>query len=46
MKGLDPLVVVAGPIPITINAGGIYGVLATNNASGVSADVKLLDDFQ
>lgn len=46
LKGLDPLVVVAGPIPITINAGGVYGVLATNNASGVSADVTLLDDFQ
>ena len=37
--------VVAGPIPITISAGGLYGVLATNNANGVSADVTLLDDF-
>ncbi|HZF29908.1 MAG TPA: DUF4397 domain-containing protein [Gammaproteobacteria bacterium] len=37
--------VVAGPIPITINRGGLYGVLATNNANGVSADVTLLDDF-
>jgi hypothetical protein len=37
--------VLAGPIPITINGGGLYSVLATNNANGVSADVTLLDDF-
>jgi hypothetical protein len=37
--------VLAGPIRVTIAAGGLYGVLATNNANGVSADVTLLDDF-
>jgi hypothetical protein len=37
--------IVAGPIPITIESGGLYGVLATNNANGVTADITLLDDF-
>ena len=46
LENLDTASVVAGPIPITINAGGVYGVLATNNPNGVSADVTLLDDFK
>jgi hypothetical protein len=37
--------ILAGPIPITIAGGGIYGVLATNNVNGVSVDITLLHDF-
>ena len=37
---------VAGPIPITLAAQGIYGVLATNGPDSVTATVTLIDDFQ
>ena len=38
--------IVAGPIPVTMAAQGIYGVLATNGPDGVTATVTLIDDFQ
>jgi hypothetical protein len=38
--------IVAGPIPITLEAEGIYGVLATNGPDSVTATVTLIDDFQ
>jgi hypothetical protein len=37
--------IVAGPIPLTIEPSSLYGILATNNANGVTADITLLDDF-
>jgi hypothetical protein len=37
---------VAGPIPVTVAAAGIYGFLATNGPDSVTATVTLLDDFQ
>jgi hypothetical protein len=46
LQDLSTSTTVAGPIPITINAGGLYGVLATNNANGVSVDVTLLDELK
>jgi hypothetical protein len=38
--------IVAGPIPVTLAAQGIYGVLATNGPDSVTATVTLIDDFQ
>jgi hypothetical protein len=38
--------VVAGPIPVTMAASGIYGFLATNGPDSVTATVTLLHDFQ
>ncbi len=37
----------AGPIPITLNAGGFYGILVTDSLAtpGATVDVTLLDDF-
>jgi len=35
----------AGPMRITLAAGGIYSVLATNGASPTTANIVLLDDF-
>ena len=46
LQDLTTNTTVAGPIRMTLNAGGLYGALATNNANGVSADVTLLDDFK
>jgi hypothetical protein len=37
--------VVAGPIPVTLAAEGIYGVLAADGAMSMTADVILYDDF-
>ena len=38
--------VLAGPTPITLNAGGFYGILITDSVvSGASVDLTLLDDF-
>ena len=39
--------VLAGPTPITLNAGGFYGILVTDSLStpGATVDVTLLDDF-
>ncbi len=39
--------VLAGPTPITLNAGGFYGILITDSAStpGATVDLSLLDDF-
>ena len=36
----------AGPIPITVAAGGIYGIAALNGADTATANVVLFDDFQ
>jgi hypothetical protein len=35
----------AGPVRVTLAAGGIYGVMAINGASTSTADIVLLDDF-
>jgi hypothetical protein len=35
----------AGPIPVTLAGGGLYGVLATNGPDTATADVVLFDDF-
>ncbi len=39
--------VLAGPTPITLNAGGFYGILVTDSLAtpGATVDVTLLDDF-
>ncbi len=39
--------VLAGPTPITLNAGGFYGILITDSvgAPGATVDLNLLDDF-
>jgi hypothetical protein len=37
--------VVAGPTSITLTAGGLFSVLATNGANATSANVLLFDDF-
>jgi hypothetical protein len=36
---------IAGPLPITLAAGGLYSVLATNGADAATANIVLLDDF-
>ncbi|MEE8542619.1 MAG: DUF4397 domain-containing protein, partial [Gammaproteobacteria bacterium] len=36
--------VLAGPTPITLNAGGFYGILVTDSLSA-TVDLSLLDDF-
>ena len=43
----DPVTatVVAGPTPITIEGGGVYGILVTDSAAGSTADIVLFDDF-
>jgi uncharacterized protein DUF4397 len=38
--------IVAGPTPITIDGGGLYGVIATNGADSATANFVLIDDFQ
>jgi len=35
----------AGPIPVTLASGGLYGVLATNGPDTATANVVLFDDF-
>ncbi len=37
--------VLAGPTPITLNAGGFYGILITDSIGGATVDLTLLDDF-
>jgi hypothetical protein len=37
--------IVAGPTPITVAGGGIYGVLAVNGADTATANVVYLEDF-
>ncbi len=37
---------VAGPVPVTLTGGGIYGILATNGADAATATITLIDDFQ
>ena len=37
--------VLAGPTPITLVAGGFYGILITDSVGGATVDVALLDDF-
>jgi hypothetical protein len=36
---------IAGPLPITLAAGGLYSVLATNGADATTANIVLFDDF-
>jgi hypothetical protein len=36
----------SGPTPITISAGGIYGIIALNGPDTATATVVLFDDFQ
>jgi hypothetical protein len=35
----------SGPTPITLAAGGIYGILSVNGADTATAQVRLFDDF-
>ena len=37
--------ILAGPIPVTLAAGGVYGIAAVDSAAGGSLDVVLFDDF-
>jgi hypothetical protein len=37
--------VLAGPVRVTVGAGGVYGVLATNGADATTATITLTDDF-
>ena len=37
--------VLTGPTPITLNAGGFYGILITDSIGGATVDLTLLDDF-
>ena len=37
--------IVAGPLPLTIEARGIYEILAVNAPDGSTADVVLLDAY-
>jgi hypothetical protein len=41
----DTDAVLAGPIALTVEAGGFYSVLALEAVGGSTADVVLLDDF-
>ena len=36
---------VAGPLPVTLDGGGIYGILAVDGATTSTADIVLIDDF-
>ena len=36
---------IAGPVPITLEAGGFYGTMALDGASGAAVDLALIDDF-
>lgn len=42
---VDPVTVLAGPIPVTMNDGGVYGMLLLNGADGNTVEVDLFDDF-
>jgi hypothetical protein len=35
----------AGPVRVTLSAGGIYGVLAANGATSTTGELFLFDDF-
>jgi hypothetical protein len=37
--------ILAGPIPVTLSNGGIYGVLAVDGPDTATAGVVLFDDF-
>lgn len=37
--------ILAGPLPVTLAAGGLYGVLAVNGPDAATARIELLDDF-
>jgi len=37
--------VLAGPLPVTMVDGGVYGILLLNNADGSTVDIQLFDDF-
>jgi len=37
--------IVAGPVPVTMTAAGIFGVLATNGPDAATATITLVDDF-
>ena len=37
--------VLAGPLPLTLNGGGVYGILLLDAADAVTVDVVLYDDF-
>jgi hypothetical protein len=37
--------IISGPTPISVAAGGIYGVLAVDGPDTATAEVRLLDDF-
>ena len=47
MRDSGTATVLAGPTPITLNAGGFYGILITDSVSapGATVDLTLLDDF-
>lgn len=36
---------IAGPIPVTIENGKVYGILAANDVGGSAAEIFLIDDF-
>jgi hypothetical protein len=37
--------ILAGPVPITVDEGGVYGILLVNGAGGSTVDIVLFDDF-
>lgn len=45
VEDVDPVSVLAGPIPVTMNDGGVYGMLLLNGADGNTIEVDLFDDF-
>lgn len=36
---------IAGPLPITLDSGGVYGILAIDGDTSATAGIVLLDDF-
>jgi hypothetical protein len=45
LRQFASLSILAGPIPVSLSAGGIYGVLAVDGADTATAGIVLFDDF-
>jgi hypothetical protein len=45
VRDADTSTIVAGPTPVTLAAGGLYGILALDSVGGSTVDIVLFDDF-